>query len=138
MQSQTDLIETVPNEDIDSRVGAALASLRALRANPVSSEYEIHDAIKRIFQADGIPFQHEVKLSEGCRIDFVVDAIGIEVKRGKPRSQAVMQQLMRYAAHPDIAALVLVVERNIWALPRTVLGKPVHFLSLNANWGVAI
>jgi len=123
---------------LDSRVVAIQACLGDIRSHPTLSEFDIHTDIKAAFAAAGIQYEHEVRLGVGCRIDFVAEGIGIEVKRGKPNSHAALKQLARYASHPDIQAIMMVVERNIWTLPSEIEGKPVYYISLNSNWGIAL
>jgi hypothetical protein len=85
----------------------------------------------------GIAWAHEVPLAPRCRIDFLCGGVGIEVKRGKPERARVREQLRRYAGSGQIAALVLVTERQI-DLPDSLCGKPLAAVCLNRLWGIAL
>jgi alkanesulfonate monooxygenase SsuD/methylene tetrahydromethanopterin reductase-like flavin-dependent oxidoreductase (luciferase family) len=69
--------------------------------------------------------EREVRLNAADRVDLLVDgSLCIETKiAGSP--QAVRRQLERYAAHPDIAAILLVTSRVRHDVPHEMNGKPV-------------
>ena len=50
----------------------------------------------------GFVIQHEAVLAPRCRIDFLVDGIGVEVKRGKPPKSALLKQCTRYLASEQL------------------------------------
>lgn len=112
-------------------------ALSAIRVPAVPGEYDIHAMIAEALQADGIEFRHEAPLAPRCRIDFLADGVGIEVKKGKPVRATVLRQVARYLACDQLNALVLVSEKEV-PLPSTVAGKPVKTLSLSRFWGVAL
>jgi len=114
-----------------------LSALSALRIPPGTPELKMHARIAAGLEAAGIACIHEVKLAPRCRIDFLADGIGIEVKCGKPSRRALLRQLGRYAACKEIHALILVVERSA-NLPAHVGGKPCYCLSMNRLWGIAL
>ncbi len=117
------------------RVVQALGSLRVTLS---ASEYDLHKAIASALETHGIQFHREANLLPGSRIDFLTDGgVGIEVKKGKPVRKALLQQLQRYCASPQITALLVVVERSV-ILPRNIAGKPCKVLSLHALWGIAL
>ncbi len=119
-------------------VEAILAALSALRIAPSASEMALHSGIAEGLRTAGIPCAHEAKLAPRCRIDFLAgEGVGIEIKRGKPNRRVLLSQLGRYAACPQVNALIVVVERSA-NLPATIGGKPCHFLSLNRLWGIAL
>ena len=97
----------------------------------------MHARIAAGLEAAGIVCAHEVKLAPRCRIDFLADGIGIEVKRGKPSRRALLRQLGRYAGCESVRALILVAERGA-NLPVRVGGKPCYCLSMNRLWGIAL
>ena len=120
-----------------SPLQAVAAALRPLRLLPQADEAALQDHIALALQNAGIPFTREARLATG-RIDFLTaDGVGIEVKRGRPAPGALLAQLSRYAACPEVRALALVVERSA-RLPREVGGKPCALLCLNRQWGVAL
>ena len=116
---------------------AILSALSALRIPPGTSELEMHARIAAGLEAAGIACSHEAKLAPRCRIDFLADGIGIEVKCGRPSRRALLRQLGRYASCEDVRALILVVERSA-NLPARVCGKPCYCLSMNRLWGIAL
>ena len=119
--------------DIDAIV-AALASVR-MPAQP--EEYDIHAAVAGALSAAGLEYEHEYRLGPRRRIDFRVGRVGIEVKKGRPASSELREQLRRYLESDALDAVVVVTQR-VTALPATIGGKPVRLVSLNRLWGVAL
>jgi len=116
---------------------AVLDALKELRSPFALYETDIHQMVaKRLSDAE-LPFIHEAKLGPGCRIDYLVGKVGIEIKKGKPEAKTLKRQIMRYAAFDEVEALVVLTQRTV-ALPKEVLGKPVHVIVLNQLWGVAL
>ncbi len=97
----------------------------------------MHRMVERCLEEHGVGYEHEVRLGVRCRIDLMVGDVGIEMKRGKPQRQRVMEQLMRYAQCEQVSALILVAERSV-DLPRFLCGKPLYTICLNRLWGIAI
>jgi len=115
-----------------------MAAIRTVRIGVVAEEFEIHRAIAAALEAAGIAFHHEYKLGPRCRIDFLTtDGIGIEVKKGKPYSVAVEQQLERYARFDAVTGIILVIERY-QDVPTTIAGKPCRSIGLRKLWGIAL
>ena len=114
-----------------------IAALRELRSPFALYEQDIHQAVARRLTDAGLPFLHEKSLAPGCRIDFWCEGVGIEIKKGKPRPAALLEQLRRYAVSDEIAALVVLTQRSV-RLPASVCGKPLVQITLNQLWGVAL
>lgn len=114
-----------------------IAALRELRSPFALYEQDIHQAVARRLTDEGLPFLHEKPLTPGCRIDFWCEGVGIEIKKGKPRPAALLEQLRRYAVSDEIAALVVLTQRSV-RLPASVCGKPLVQITLNQLWGVAL
>lgn len=114
-----------------------LQALGELRSPFAMYETDLHQQVKKRLADAGLPFVHEARLGPGCRIDFLVDGVGIEIKKGKPDAKALHGQLLRYAAFDAVTALVVIAPRSV-ALPKTVGNKPVHMIVLNQLWGVAL
>lgn len=113
-----------------------VAALGNLRLHATASEQHIHWEIGAALDRAGIPHKHEVKIAPRCRVDFLCDGgVAIEVKRGKPHTGRVEAQVARYAASPLVAAVVLVLERNLIHTPAGANRKPVRVVSLANNWG---
>ena len=121
------------SREID-RVSAALSAVR-MPAQP--EEYDIHAAIARALDDAGLPYEHEYRLGPRRRIDFRVGRIGIEVKKGRPVTSRLTEQLRRYLESDDLDAVIVVTQR-VASLPRTIAGKPVALVSLNRLWGIAL
>ena len=100
-------------------------------------EIDIHTLIKLCLEKHGLNPRHEVRLGPHRRIDFMCGSIGIEIKRGRPTAKALLPQVEKYLQSDEVSALILVVERTT-NLPRTILNKPVHILSLNKLWGISL
>lgn len=110
-------------------------ALQQLRTPPSKDEYDLHGLVAEALQNAEIPFLHEAPLASRCRIDFLCEDIGIELKRGTPSAKAVKQQLTRYAESGKVSALILVTEKNL-SLPDNLRGIPLRQLSLPRLWGV--
>lgn len=102
--------------------------LRSLRRAP--TEIALQSAIAATFEADGLSFEREVRLSDRDIIDFLVGGVGVEVKIDGSLS-AVTRQLHRYAQSDRVALLVLVTTRmRHRAVPRELNGKRVDVVHL--------
>lgn len=111
--------------------------LESMRVPAQPEEYEIHAMIDRALTDADIPHIHEYRIAPGRRIDFICGRIGIEVKKGRPRSAALRRQAERYLSGDQLDELVVVLQKPC-CLPDTILGKPVRVLCLNRLWGVAL
>ncbi len=117
-----------------AQVAAALMELRS----PIAMyETDIHACVGQRLTAAGLPFTHEAKLASGCRIDFLVGAVGVEIKKGKPSAATLAAQLQRYAACDAVDGLIVITERSV-RLPKTLFGKPVRLIPLSQLWGIAL
>lgn len=126
-----------PQGNGDMKVEAILNVLRNLRINVVDEEYELQDQIAKALSSANIAYQKEYRLGRRNRVDFFIDGIVIEVKKGKPYSGQVIKQIERYAAFKEVTTIILVVERNL-DLPKKINGKPVYSFGLNKLWGIAL
>ncbi len=124
-------------EALDQSIARIVSVLAAVRVPAQPEEYDIHAAIARALSGAGLEFEHEYRLGPRRRIDFRVGRVGIEVKKGRPATSALTEQLRRYLSSDDLDAVVVVTQR-ITALPRAIGGKPVYLISLNRLWGVAL
>jgi len=118
-------------------LGAVCAALRELRSPFALYESDIHQWVAQQLNQSGLDFRHEAVIGKGCRIDFLVDTVGIEIKKGKPNPNTVKAQLMRYAASPEISGLVVLTQRSL-RLPDHLLGKPVKVIPLSQLRGIAL
>ena len=115
-----------------------LLALSSIRAPRPQDEYDLHGLVAAALQEAGIEFRHEAPLAPRCRIDFLCDTVGIEIKRGRPDRIPVEKQLRRYADSGKITALVLLSEKALPAMPGFVGGGPVYPVSLHKLWGIAM
>ncbi len=112
-------------------------ALSALRIPFAQNEYQLHDLIAAALRDGGFVVQHEVSIAPRCRIDFLIDGIGIEVKRGKPQRAALIKQCTRYLESERLEALILVLDASV-SLPDRLADKPVIVFGLNKLWGIAL
>lgn len=123
--------------DTNEKLHRLTRALSSLRIPLTESEYQLHDCIAAALCSGGFVIRHEEKLGPRCRIDFWVDGIGIEVKRGKPQKAALIRQCSRYLASDRLEALILVLDTSV-SLPRELEGKPLITFGLNKLWGIAL
>lgn len=112
-------------------------ALSGLRVPPVPDEYALHRAVAECLTKAGIPFRAEAVIGPRCRIDFLAEGVGIEVKMGKPAAGRLREQLLRYALCPDVKELLLLLEKSVH-LPPEIGGKRVTVMSLHSLWGIAL
>ena len=115
-------------------VSRAIATLRA-PATP--GEYGLHRMVAGALKAAGLPYIHEYRLAPRRRIDFFVDGVGVEIKKGRPNARDLLSQVERYLACDELAEIIVVTQKDT-PLPARVLGKRVTSISLNRLWGVAL
>ncbi len=105
--------------------------LTAYRFHSVD-ESELRDGIANVLAAAHVPFAREYPLDGIGRLDFFVrdpHGIAIEVKTRGSRSE-LARQVMRYAVHHDVRAILVVTTRLQHRLPPLMAGKPVRILAL--------
>lgn len=126
--------------DLNGELRAKIRSaLHSLCLHPQMLESQIHGAIAAALDKRGIGYEHEHVLGPRARVDFLcAGGIAIEVKKGKPGSKALEAQAARYADFESVTCIFLVVERSVFEAPVEVNGKPVHYIALSKNWGVAV
>ena len=120
-----------------ARIDELKRTLSTVRAPLFTSEYDLHELIAATLRGGGFVVSHEAVLGPRCRIDFLVERVGIEIKRGKPQRGPLLTQCERYLRQDALDALILVVEKNV-SLPDTICGKPLIVFGLNRLWGVAL
>jgi len=106
------------------------ARLTAYRFRFVS-EKDLQDGIEAMLTAEEIPFQRERAISAPDRPDFLVDGnLAVEVKIKGSLAQ-LLRQASRYAAHPEIAGIVVVGSpRWLAGVPSMLCDKPVRAVRL--------
>ncbi len=121
------------SEKAESRKTWTPPELSAL-IHKTAFRYDDEDALQVglavLFAANEIPFEREVRLSPGNRIDFLIGDIGVEVKVDSS-TPVVLRQLKRYALEERISSLVLVTSRSSHkGIPESVNGKPLYVVHL--------
>lgn len=116
---------------------ALLSALQTIRAPFAGYEQSLHGQVEAALRRAGYEPRHEAFLSRGCRVDFLVGSIAIEIKKGKPDRSLLLQQISRYLSSEKVSALIVVCERQV-TLPKSMMNKPVYGLSLHRLWGVAL
>lgn len=116
---------------------AVLEALRAMRAPFAPYEADLHTLVALHLRARGFTLAHEATLGQGNRIDFLIDGVGVEIKKGKPRPTVLIAQLERYAKSDRIDSLVVISWQSV-TLPAHIGGKPVFSLALGKLWGVSL
>jgi len=125
------------NQTVSDRILQLTRTLSGLRIPLIVNEYQLHEHIAAALRDGGFVIQHEATLAPRCRIDFLIDGVGIEVKRGKPQKAALLRQCARYLASEQLDALILVLDTSV-SLPRELGGKPLITFGLNKLWGIAL
>ncbi len=123
--------------NVTEKLKQLTSALSTLRIPLTESEYQLHEWIAAALEGGGFAVQHEAVVAPRCRVDFLVDGVGIEVKRGKPQRAPLIRQCSRYLASAEVEALILVLDASV-TLPSTLVGKPLVTFGLNRLWGVAL
>lgn len=109
----------------------ALTAIRAYRYL-AGTESELQGMLAQVLEREGVPFLREFDLGTAGTIDFYLPLwrTGVELKTaGSPA--AVLRQLYRYAAAPEIDGLVLLTNHaRLGGLPATISDKPLQIVSL--------
>lgn len=128
---------TQAGEGDRSMLQRVLDALCELRSPFALYESDIHRRVEKRLEEAGLAYAHEARIGQGCRIDYLIGGIGVEIKKGRPDISSLKKQLLRYAACEKVEALVVVTQRAV-SLPDTAMGKPVRVIALNQLWGVAL
>jgi hypothetical protein len=126
------------SQDTTKQIGKLYSIIETLRISYISEEYALQRIIAESLEKAHVAFTKEYKLGPRNRIDFFVDGIGIEIKKGKPNRASVQSQLVRYAEFEKIRGIILIVERNVVGIPTEINQKPCYVIGLNRLWGIAI
>ena len=124
-------------EELPSRFARIVEAIETLRISPQNQEYDLHALISSALSERSIHHEHEARIGAGCRVDFLIDRIAIEIKIGKPSSSALRKQLERYLMCDVLEGIIVVTERST-SLPHTIHGKRIVNISLNRLWGVSL
>ena len=114
-----------------------LEALKTVRCGAACSEEELHAQAAEAFARAGLVARHEAKLAPRCRIDFLVETVGVEIKKSRPAPGALRAQLARYAACDAVSELIVIAPRAV-DMPKTIGGKRVTMLGLERLWGISL
>lgn len=115
-----------------------IKALKSIRINPIEDEYILHDVVAQTLADAGIKFIKEYKLGNRSRVDFFTEnGVAIEIKKGKPYSRTVIEQLKKYSQFDEVRGIILVIEKNM-DIPLAMNGKPCLSIGLNKLWGIAL
>lgn len=109
-----------------------VTAIHAAKVNISTEEAAQRDIASALARA-GFEAQREVRLTSTERIDFMVGAVGIEVKV-KHSKRDILRQLERYAALSEIRALVLATGRSWPGAIRQVGSVPLAVADLSRGW----
>lgn len=118
-----------------SQIAAGIIRLLERYQLDLSTEKHLQAGIEQAFTESGIVFEREKRLSARDIPDFLVQGgVVVECKiHKKARKIDVYKQLVRYADHPDVSAVVL-ASNSVMGLPDEIHGKPVFAASLSRGW----
>lgn len=114
------------------------AAIQTVRVVHIDMEYDLQNEVADAFRQAGIPFEKEYRLGSRNRVDFFLDGIAVELKKGRPNRQKVIDQLHRYAAFECVQAVVLVLQNSMQVPLSSVNGKPCRVIGLQKLWGIAL
>lgn len=84
----------------------------------------------------GLPLPTRRGLGAGCRIDYLVGDVGVEIKKGKPNAASLVASLSAMPFYENIASLV--VSRAKCSPATRHRGKSFLFLPALQLWGVSL
>ncbi|OEH86050.1 hypothetical protein BHU72_14565 [Desulfuribacillus stibiiarsenatis] len=134
------LFRNLANQNVN--VPFIIKLLKQLRLPVTTSEFDIQYEIKRILDQNNVEYEKEKVLAPRNRVDFFIytgdnTGIIIEVKKGKPNRNLVIDQLERYAQFESVLAVILVCDNRV-KVPEKINGKTCVSIGLNRLWGVSL
>lgn len=94
----------------------------------------VEGCIRRIHPDDPSLVSREHRLGPGDIPDFLLFGdIVLELKGRRHRAPTVLRQLVRYAAYPEVVAIVLLTARAM-TMPSEIAGKPVRVVNAGRAW----
>lgn len=112
-------------------LSASLSSALGTQALRVFDERDLQEQLSQAATRAGIEHRREARVGGKLdRPDFLIDGVAVEVKVGGSYN-ALLRQIFRYAAHPDVIGILVVTTRRTHdRLPDLILDKPVATLCL--------
>lgn len=131
------MISETPNRVDQDVAASAIAIVRLLEGYQfdLSTEKHLQADVAETLTASGIVFEREKRLNASDIPDFLVaGGIVVECKlKNRSRKMEVYKQLLRYAVHRDVTAIVL-ASNAVMGLPAEMEGKPVYSVSFSKAW----
>lgn len=118
-------------------IETVLRALQEIRLPYALYEMDIHGRVEEALKSKNIAYNHEAKLLKGCRIDYLAGSVGIEIKKGKPNRNRLLEQLERYLASDALSSIVLVSWHSV-SVPALIGGKRVERVILSQLWGLSL
>lgn len=112
-------------------------ALRVLLVPATPGEYDLHALISCALNNADLSYIHEAKIGKGCRADFMVGNICVEVKKSKPDKNTLLKQVTRYLSADAVHGILVIMQKSV-PLPPVIMNKPVRVLSLDKLWGVSL
>jgi len=119
------------------RVEQLVEILRSIRFPFLTEEAQIHEIIANALKEAKLDYTHEYKLGTHARIDFFVDGVGIEIKKGRVSRAALLVQLRKYAVYDVLCAIIVVTQQGI-SLPKSICHKPIVSIHMYQSWSVSL
>lgn len=120
------MADACPIDSLLNSIATALWNSGLCIGDEKALQSDISDALTGL----GVLHEREHRLSKHGIVDFwFAGGLACEVKiKGSKRE--IRRQLARYAAHPDVNALLLITARTV-GLPECLNGKPLYTYSLS-------
>jgi len=124
-------------ENAKENISVIENALRVLLVPATPGEYDLHALISCALDNANLSYVHEAKIEKGCRADFMVGNICVEVKKSKPDKNTLLKQVTRYLSADAVHGILIVMQKSV-PLPPVIMNKPVRVLSLDKLWGVSL
>lgn len=124
-------------ENAKENISVIENALRVLLVPATPGEYDLHALISCALENANLSYVHEAIIEKGCRADFMVGNICVEVKKSKPDKNTLLKQVTRYLSADAVYGILVVMQKSV-PLPPVIMNKPVRVLSLDKLWGVSL
>ena len=125
------------SENAKENISLIEDALRVLLVPATPGEYDLHALISCALDNANLSYVHEARIEKGCRADFMVGNICVEVKKSKPVKSSLLKQAARYLSSDAVSGILIVTQKSV-SLPPVIMNKPVKVLSLDKLWGVSL
>ena len=125
------------SENAKENISLIEDALRVLLVPATPGEYDLHALISCALDNANLSYVHEARIEKGCRADFMVGNICVEVKKSKPVKSSLLKQAARYLSSDAVSGILIVTQKSV-SLPPVIMNKPVKVLLLDKLWGVSL